>query len=90
MTFPNWKTSVAGFLSAVIATVGPVTAYLATTNSPKAATVTGIITLVGALARVYIGLIQSDAHPSVTSSVLIEAVTPDPQQAGAKPAQPKP
>ena len=74
----NWKSTVAGILSAIIATIGPLTAYLATTNSPKAATWTGIATLVGALARVYIGLIQSDAKPSVTSTVTIEAVTPDP------------
>jgi len=59
----NWKTTTAGVLSAIIATTGPVTAYLATIHSPKAATVTGIVTLVGALARVYIGLIQTDAQP---------------------------
>jgi hypothetical protein len=77
----NWKTTVAGILSAIIATVGPVTAYLATTNSPKAATATGIVTLVGAIARIYIGLIQSDAHPSVTSEINIQQITPEPPKA---------
>lgn len=75
----NWKTTAAGLLSAFIATVGPVTAYLATTNSPKAASVCGILGLAGALARVWIGLIQSDAKPSVTSSVTIEQVSPEPK-----------
>ena len=88
MNLSNWKTTVNGFLAAIIGAAGPLTAYLATVNSPKAATASGIVTLVAAIARVYIGMIQSDAKPSVTSSVTIEAVTPDPQQAGAKPAQP--
>lgn len=72
----NWKTTAAGLLSAFIATVGPVTAYLATTNSPKTTSVCGVLTLAGAIARVWVGLIQSDAKPSVTSSVTIEQVAP--------------
>ena len=63
MSMSNWKTTTAGILSAIIATVGPLTAYLATVHSPKAATATGIVTLIGALARVYIGLISNDAPP---------------------------
>lgn len=75
----NWKTTVAGLLSAFVATIGPVTAYLATLNHPKSTTICGGLTLAGAVARVWVGLIQSDAKPSVTSSVTIEQVTPEPK-----------
>lgn len=62
----NWKTTVNGFLAAIIGAAGPLTAYLATINSPKAATATGIITLVAAIARVWIGLLQNDS-PNLTT-----------------------
>jgi hypothetical protein len=57
----NWKTTVAGLLSAFVGTIGPVTAYLATTNNPKATEVCGALTCAGAVARIWIGLIQNDA-----------------------------
>lgn len=61
MSFAHWKTTVNGFLAAFIGTVGPVTAYLATIDSPKAATICGILTLTAAIARVWVGLLQNDA-----------------------------
>jgi hypothetical protein len=57
----NWKTTAAGFLSAFIGTVGPLTAYLATTSNPNATTVCGILTCAAAIARVWVGLLQNDA-----------------------------
>jgi hypothetical protein len=48
-------------LAAIIGGAGPLTAYLATIKDPWAATVTGLVTLAAALARVYIGMIQVDA-----------------------------
>jgi hypothetical protein len=62
----NWKTTTNGLLSAIIGTAGPLTAYLATLNSPKATTAAGVVTLLGVLARVYIGIIQNDAPPNPT------------------------
>lgn len=60
----NWKTSANGILAAIMASAGPLTAYLATLHSPKAATASGIVTLAATLARVYIGLIQNDSPPN--------------------------
>jgi hypothetical protein len=60
----NWKTTANGFLTAILAAAGPLTAYLATVNSPKAATASGVITLIAAIARVWIGLIQVDSPAS--------------------------
>ena len=60
----DWKTTANGLLAAIMASAGPLTAYLATVNSPKAATASGIVTLAATLARVYIGLIQNDAPPN--------------------------
>ena len=57
----NWKTTAAGFLAAIIGAAGPLTAYLATNSSPKAATAAGIVTLAATIARVWVGLIQNDA-----------------------------
>ena len=57
----NWKSTANGILAAIIGAAGPLTAYLATMNSPKAAIAAGIITLVAAIARVWVGLIQADA-----------------------------
>jgi len=57
----NWKTTANGVLAAIIGGAGPLTAYLATIKDPWAATVTGLVTLAAALARVYIGMIQVDA-----------------------------
>ena len=58
------KTTIAGILSAIIGSAGPLTAYLATINSPRAATASGIITLAAAIARVWIGILQGDAPPN--------------------------
>ena len=60
----NWKTTANGFLAAIIGAAGPLTAYLATINSPKAATCAGLVTLAAAIARVWIGLLQNDAPAS--------------------------
>ncbi len=60
----NWKTTANGVLAAIIGAAGPLTAYLATINSPKAATAAGIMTLAAAIARVWIGLLQNDAQPN--------------------------
>jgi len=58
------KTTIAGILSAIIGAAGPLTAYLATINSPRAATASGIVTLAAAIARVWIGILQGDAPPN--------------------------
>jgi cytochrome b561 len=63
----NWKTTANGFLAAIIGAAGPLTAYLATVNNPKAATAAGIVTLVATIARVWIGMIQTDA-PTVPAA----------------------
>ena len=60
----NWKTTVAGILAAIIAAAGPLAAYLASQNNAKEAWVAGIVTLVAAIARVWVGLIQNDAPPA--------------------------
>ena len=57
----HWKTSCAGFLSAFLGAVGPLTAYLATTSNPKATEVCGALTCAAAIARIWIGLLQNDA-----------------------------
>ena len=58
------KTSINGVLAAIIGAAGPLTAYLATINSPKAATAAGIITLLATIARVWVGLLQNDSPAS--------------------------
>ena len=57
----NWKTTANGILAAIIGTAGPITAYLATVNNPKAATAAGLVTLAAAIARVWVGLLQNDS-----------------------------
>ena len=57
----NWKTTANGILAAIIGAAGPLTAYLATVNSPKAATAAGVVTLAATIARVWVGLIENDA-----------------------------
>ena len=59
-----WKTTVAGCLSAFAMAVGPLTAYLATTNNPKATDICGALTCAAAIARVWIGSLQNDAPPT--------------------------
>jgi hypothetical protein len=78
----NWKTTVAGILSAFMGAVGPLTGFLAALQAMKPTpdytlAIWGAgLTCAAGIARVWIGLIQSDAKPSVTSTVTIEAVTP--------------
>jgi membrane protein YdbS with pleckstrin-like domain len=60
----NWKTTVNGILAFVIATAGPFSPYLASLNKPWAASAAGVVTLIAAIARVWIGLIQNDAPPN--------------------------
>lgn len=80
------KTTINGWLAAIIGAAGPLTAYLATVNSPKAATASGIVTLVAGIARVYVGIIQNDAlSPTQTGQVAIASV-----QAGAPVSVPQP
>ena len=57
----NWKTTANGILAGIIGSAGPLTAYLATVNSPKAATAAGIVTLVATIARIWVGILQNDA-----------------------------
>ena len=57
----NWKTSTNGILAAIIGAAGPLTAYLATVSNPKAATEAGVVTLIASIARVWIGLLQTDS-----------------------------
>jgi HD-like signal output (HDOD) protein len=71
----NWKTTANGILAAIIGAAGPLTAYLATINSPKAAAAAGIMTLAAAIARVWIGLLQNDAlSPAQTGQIAITSV----------------
>ena len=63
----HWKSSAAGILSAVLGAVGPITAYLATTNNPKATEICGALTCAAAIARIWLGLIQSDAPTAATT-----------------------
>ena len=58
------KTTINGILAAIIGAAGPLTAYLATVNNPNAATAAGIVTLVAAIARVWVGVLQNDAPPT--------------------------
>jgi hypothetical protein len=74
MNISGWKTSCNGILAAIIGAAGPATAYLATVNSPKAATATGIVTLIAGVARVWVGLLENDAPPtSTTATITVKA-----------------
>ena len=57
----DWKSTFAGLLSGYLATVGPLTAYLATVNHPKATEICTGLTAAGIVARVWLGIIQKDA-----------------------------
>ena len=57
------KTTANGCLAAVIGACGPLAVWLATQSSPKAATAVGIVTMVAAVCRVWVGLLQGDAPP---------------------------
>jgi hypothetical protein len=60
------KTTINGILAAFIGTAGPLTAYLAGINNPKAATAAGIVTLLATVARVWVGMLQGDTPPAVS------------------------
>jgi Zn-dependent alcohol dehydrogenase len=64
MIFGISKTTINGILAAIIGAAGPLTAYLATVNNPKAATAAGIVTLIATICRVWVGIIQNDAPPA--------------------------
>ena len=67
MIFGISKTSINGVLAAIIGAAGPLTAYLATINNPKAATAAGVVTLIATIARVWVGLLQNDSPAPVTN-----------------------
>jgi hypothetical protein len=60
----DWKTSTNGILALVIGTAGPITAYLATSNNPRWAATSGVVTLISGIARVWVGILQNDAPPA--------------------------
>ena len=63
------QTTLNGYLALIIGAAGPITAYLATINKPWAATATGLLTLIAAIARVWSGHTQTDAQPTGTAQV---------------------
>ena len=67
MIFGISKTSINGVLAAIIGAAGPLTAYLATINNPKAATAAGVVTIIATIARVWVGLLQNDSPAPVTN-----------------------
>ena len=72
----HWKTTAAGILSAILGAIGPITAYLATTNNPKATEICGALTCAAAIFRIWIGLISNDAPPANSVTVTtVEQVT---------------
>jgi hypothetical protein len=62
MIFGFSKTTVNGYLAAMIGAAGPLAAYLLAINSPKSATAAGIVTLVATICRVWVGIIQNDSQ----------------------------
>jgi hypothetical protein len=71
----NWKTSVQGVLSVTIA-MG--TYFAAVPSAQISQHTAGSIAVATGAAKVILGLLQSDAKPSVSSSVTIETITPIP------------
>lgn len=88
----SWKTSLQGMLSAAVA-LG--TYFTITPSGVLPQHTVAMITLATGAAKVLLGLIQSDAKPSVTSSVTIETTAPVSEAppvnptSPAAPAQPK-
>jgi benzoyl-CoA reductase/2-hydroxyglutaryl-CoA dehydratase subunit BcrC/BadD/HgdB len=71
--FANWKTSLQGVLS-FVSVIG---LYCVTLPPEVIPSHTGvIIAAISGGAKIILGFIQSDAKPSVTSSVTIETTTP--------------
>ena len=71
----SWKTTTAGILSGIVATVGPLTAYLATQMSPTATKVCGGLTCAGIIARVWVGILQTDSPVTVVTTTTPTSVT---------------
>jgi hypothetical protein len=73
----DWKTTAAGSLSAFIGAVGPLTAYLAAMNSPKAAAFAGALTCAGLIARVWVGMLQNyvQSDPNIPAQTTPAVVT---------------
>ena len=66
------KTTINGWLAAIIGACGPLAVWLATQSSPKAATAAGIVTLVATVCRVWVGIIQGDTPapgPNLSSKI---------------------
>jgi hypothetical protein len=75
----NWKTTVAGILSAFLAIMGPLSALLASLQAIYGqipghapanytfAIVGAVLTFLAASARIWIGLLENDAPPSETN-----------------------
>lgn len=83
----NWKSTVQGILTALLGTIPPISAFIGALQAIKQATNQGVadyryalwgaaLTCVAAIFKVWIGLISSDAKPSVTSSVTVETTQP--------------
>lgn len=73
----NWKTTLSSILTVTLFSTAALLTYPPVMAHPK---VMGILGGVQILAKVWIGLIQKDANPAVTSSVTIESTTPKPQE----------
>jgi hypothetical protein len=70
----NWKTTLAGILSAFLAVVGPLTAYLAEHNNATATDISGGLTVAAAIARIVLGIMQKDA--GTVQAIVPGSVTP--------------
>lgn len=58
----NWKTTVSGILTGIIATGSVITSFLATqTSNPHAARYSGLVTLICGILQVWVGIISKDA-----------------------------
>ncbi len=97
----HWKTTVAGILSAFLATVGPLTSFLAAYDvliqqmpnhshaDFRLAIWGAALTCAAAVARAWIGLISADAAdapPPQSNSVLVSDVAPVPSAPSTPPA----
>ena len=64
---PNWKTTVAGILSAILGATGPISGFLAALQAMKptpdytVAVTIAAVAMVAGILRIWIGMIQGDA-----------------------------
>jgi hypothetical protein len=88
---PHWKSTVAGYLAAMMGFCGPLTAYFAGLAHPHdwQVAVPGIITLVSGVGRAWVGILMKDA--GVTEAILAGETIPkmvpsheEPDAEGAK------